>query len=212
MTTVATPKKIGRGRPKSNAPKSIQPPLADMDAQAIGTVKDKRGRPKSNAPKLIHPPYADMVAQAIGTMKDKRGSSGIAIKKYIMTHFDVADSTITNKSINLSLKRGVTSGALVTARGHAGTFRNSQEAKKAAAKSLKKNAVTPKKAAGRPKAKQVAKKAVKRPLIKKSLVKAKKSPVKAKKPLVKAKKTPTKVKPKKATPKKVKKPAKAMVK
>ena len=166
------------------------------------TTPKKAGRPKSNRPKPNHPPYADMVAQAIATMKDKRGSSGIAIKKYVLSHFDVPDSDTTNKHINLALKRGVTSGSLVTARGHAGTFRNSQESKKAAAASSKKSVVTPKLT---PKKDATPKKAAKKTTTKS----AKKTLSKVKTLTKAARKTPVKAKKaKRATPKRFKKPAK----
>jgi len=146
-----------------------------------------------------HPTYAEMVAQAIIGMKDRRGSTGFAIKKFILSQFDVADSTITNRSINLALKKGVANGTLLTARGHAGTFRNSQEAKKAAGLKVKavekKKAMTPAKNAVKNTAAKEAKEAKETPAkAKKSKAEAKKTPVKAKKTPVKAKKTPVKAK------------------
>lgn len=150
-----------------------------------------------------HPTYAEMVAQAIIGMKDRRGSTGFAIKKFILSQFDVADSTITNRSINLALKKGVANGTLLTARGHAGTFRNSQEAKKAAGLKVKavekKKAMTPAKNAVKntaaKEAKETPSKAKETPAkAKKSKAEAKKTPVKAKKTPVKAKKTPVKAK------------------
>ena len=81
-----------------------------------------------------HPSYADMVTKAIIALGDKKGSSGIAIKKYILGNFPVQDNKNTNGRINVALRIGVLAGKLVTARGHAATYKipQSELAKKAA--------------------------------------------------------------------------------
>ena len=70
-----------------------------------------------------HPAYAEMIAKAIVALADKKGSSKVAIKKYILANFKVEDTKATNTQLNLALKRGVAGGKLVTAKGHAGTFK-----------------------------------------------------------------------------------------
>ena len=184
-------------------------------SEAAAPVK-KVAKPKKPA---AHPAYAEMIAKAIVGIADKKGSSKAAIKKYILANFKVEDNKMANTNLNLALKKGVAGGKLITAKGHAGTFKAAkvEKPKKVVKKIVKK---TPKKVAKKP--------AAEKPAVKKSAVKkvakklaAKKSPAKkvAKKPAAKkpiAKKTPAKKAEKKVvkkpvakkTPKKVvKKPA-----
>ena len=140
-----------------------------------------------------HPTYAEMIAQAIVEIGDKKGSSAIAIKKYILSHFRVEDNKATNGRINMALKRGVTEGKLITARGHAGTFKAAKAEKAATKKAPAKKTPakkTPKKAVKSPQ--KVAKPAAKKlPLKKKTPKKAAKPKAAVtKKPA--AKKTPKK--------------------
>ena len=143
-----------------------------------------------------HPPYAEMIAAAIVGIGEKRGASKVAIKKYILSKFKLEDTKSTNTRINMTLKRGVNGGQLVTARGHTGTFKaaKAEGAKKSVDKTPKKAAAAKKPAAVKktPK-KPSAKKAMKKTPAKKSA--AKKTPKKpktaAKKPSKKSsKKTP----------------------
>ena len=183
-----------------------------MSEAAAAPAKVKKvAKPKKPA---AHPPYGEMVAKAIVGLADKKGSSKVAIKKYILANFKVEDTKATNTQLNLALKRGVAGGKLVTAKGHAGTFKAAkvEKPKKVAKKSPKKAAAkkpaakkTPKKAAAKKPAakKSPAKKAAKKPAAKKSPAK------KAAKPKAAAAKKPAAKKPAaKKTPKKaVKKPA-----
>ena len=151
----------------------------------------KAAKPRKPA---SHPPYGEMIAKAIVGLADKKGSSKVAIKKYILANFKVEDNKVTNTQLNLALKRGVAGGKLITAKGHAGTFKAAKAEKPK--KVVKK---TPKKAVKKPAAKKTPKKAAKKPA-------AKKSPAKkaAKKPAAKKAKSPAK---KAAKPKAAKKPA-----
>ena len=159
-------------------------------AEAAAAPVKKVAKPKKPA---AHPAYAEMIAKAIVGIADKKGSSKAAIKKYILANFKVEDTKATNTQLNLALKRGVAGGKLVTAKGHAGTFK-AAKAEKPKKKVVKK---TPKKAVKKPAAKKPA---AKKPAAKKSPKKVAKKPA-AKKPA--AKKSPAK----KAVKKVVKKPA-----
>ena len=170
-------------------------PAVEAPAAPAAAKAKKVAKPKAAKKAASHPPFGEMVAKAIVALADKKGSSKIAIKKYILANFKVEDNKKSNTSLNLALKKGVAGGKLVTAKGHAGTFKAAkvEKPKKAVKKSPKKVA-----------AKKVVKKSPKK--------------VAAKKPVA-AKKTPKKVvaKPKKAVsakkPKAVKKsPAKKVAK
>ena len=176
-------------------------------SEAVAAAPAKKAtKPKKPA---SHPGYAEMIAKAITGLADKKGSSKVAIKKYILANFKIEDNKATNTQLNLALKRGVAGGKLVTAKGHAGSFKAAkvEKPKKAAVKK------SPKKvAAKKPAAKKTPKKVAKKPAAKKSPTKkaaakkpaAKKSPAKkAAKPKVAAKKPAAKKTPKKV----VKKPA-----
>ena len=160
-------------------------------SEAAAPVK-KVTKPKKPA---AHPPFAEMIAKAIVAIADKKGSSKAAIKKYILANFKVEDNKQSNTNLNLALKKGVAGGKLLTAKGHAGTFKAAkpEKPKKVVKKVVKK---TPKKAAKKPAAEKPAvKKVAKKPAAKKPAVK--KTPAKkAEKKVVKkpaAKKTPKKV-------------------
>ena len=174
-------------------------------AEAAAPVK-KVAKPKKPA---AHPAYAEMIAKAIVGIADKKGSSKAAIKKYILANFKVEDTKATNTQLNLALKRGVAGGKLVTAKGHAGTFKaaKAEKPKKVVKKTPKKAVKKPaakKPAAEKPAAKKSPKKAAKKPAAKKPA--AKKSP--AKKAVKKVVKKPAAKKtPKKVVKKVVKKPA-----
>ena len=174
------------------------------EAAAAAPVK-KVAKPRKPA---AHPTYGEMIAKALMAIADKKGSSKPVIKKYILANFKVEDSKATNTHLNLALKRGVAGGKLVTAKGHAGTFKAAkvEKPKKVAVKK------SPKKvAAKKPAAKKTPKKAVKKPAAKKTPAKkaAAKKPAAKKSPAKKAAKKPAAKKPAaKKTPKKaVKKPA-----
>ena len=185
-----------------------------MSEAAAAPAKVKKvAKPKKPA---AHPPYGEMIAKAIVGLADKKGSSKVAIKKYILANFKVEDNKVTNTQLNLALKRGVAGGKLITAKGHAGTFKaaKAEKPKKVVKKSPKKAAAkkpaakkTPKKAAKKPAAKKSpAKKAAKKPAAKKSPAKKAAKPKAAKKPA--AKKTPKKAVKKPAAKKSpAKKPA-----
>lgn len=163
------------------------------EAAAAPAKVKKAAKPRKPA---AHPPYGEMIAKAIVGLADKKGSSKVAIKKYILANFKVEDTKTTNTQLNLALKRGVAGGKLITAKGHAGTFKaaKAEKPKKVVKKSPKKAA------AKKPAAKKTPKKAAKKPA-------AKKSPAKkaaAKKPAAKKAKSPAK---KAAKPKAAKKPA-----
>ena len=174
-------------------------------AEAAAPVK-KVAKPKKPA---AHPAYAEMIAKAIVGIADKKGSSKAAIKKHILANFKVEDTKATNTQLNLALKRGVAGGKLVTAKGHAGTFKaaKAEKPKKVVKKTPKKAVKKPaakKPAAKKPAAKKSPKKAAKKPAAKKPA--AKKSP--AKKAVKKVVKKPAAKKtPKKVVKKVVKKPA-----
>ena len=127
------------------------------------SVKKKGTRAKRPAG---HPPFSEMIRTAITDIADKKGSSRIAIKKYILDHFNVEDTKANNSRLNVSLRRGIAGGKLTTARHHAGHFKVPKPGKRAAGKSPKKKTpkkksadkTTPKKAE---KAKSPVKKAVK---------------------------------------------------
>ena len=175
-------------------------------SEAVAAAPAKKAtKPKKPA---SHPGYAEMIAKAITGLADKKGSSKVAIKKYILANFKIEDNKATNTQLNLALKRGVAGGKLVTAKGHAGSFKAAkvEKPKKAAVKK------SPKKvAAKKPAAKKTPKKAAKKPAAKKSPAKkaAAKKPAAKKSPAKKAAKKPAAKKPAaKKTPKKaVKKPA-----
>ena len=179
-------------------------------SEAAAPVK-KVAKPKKPA---AHPPYAEMIAKAIVAIADKKGSSKAAIKKYILANFKVEDNKKTNSNLNLALKKGVAGGKILTAKGHAGTFKaaKAEKPKKVVKKVVKK---TPKKAAKKPAAEKPAvKKVAKKPAAKKSPAKkvakkpAAKKPVAKKTPVKKAEKKVVKQPAAKKTPKKVvKKPA-----
>ena len=154
-------------------------------------AKKSAAKPKKS---LSHPTYAEMITAAIIGIGEKRGASKVAIKKYVLANFKLEDSKSTNTHLNMALKRGVSGGQLVTARGHAGTFKaaKTEKAKKTSDKTLKKAAAAKKPAAVKktPKKSPSKKLALKKTPVKKSL--GKKTPKKlktvAKKPS--AKKTP----------------------
>ena len=81
--------------------------------------KSKKPSSKSSG----HPPFSEMVTQAIQGLGERRGSTRIAIKKWVINHFHLEDDRATNMWLNKSLKKGVDTGKLVTAKGHSGTFR-----------------------------------------------------------------------------------------
>ena len=93
--------------------------MADAAPAAAAPVK-KAAKPRKPA---AHPPYAEMIAKAIVGLGDKKGSSKVAIKKYILANFKVEDTKAANTQLNIALKRGVAGGKLITAKGHAGTFK-----------------------------------------------------------------------------------------
>jgi len=149
----------------------------------------KKAAPKKPAE---HPKYIDMVIAAIGALKERTGSSRQAIIKYICSNYKVNEDNA-KLYIKQALRRGVTSGKLVHAKGTgaSGSFKLSAAAKKPAAPKK-----TPKKKPAAAKKKPAAKK----PASKKS----------AKKPAAKkttTKKTPKKSTTKKPAAKKTKKPA-----
>ena len=112
------------------------------EAAAAPAAKVKKvAKPKKPA---AHPSYGEMIAKAIVGLADKKGSSKVAIKKYILANFKVEDNKTTNTQLNLALKRGVEGGKLVTAKGHAGTFKAIKAEKPKKKPAPKK---TPKKAA-----------------------------------------------------------------
>ena len=176
------------------------------DAAAPKPVKKVAKKPAKPAE---HPKYIEMVCAAITTLKERGGSSRQAILKYVTANYKVkADGA--NTHVKLALKRGVTAGALVQAKG-TGASGSFKLAKKAAEpkKSKKKPAAkkpAAKKAAKKPAAKKAAKKpAAKKPAAKKA---AAKKPA-AKKPAAKKAGTPKKAakKPAKKTKKSPKKAA-----
>ena len=150
------------------------------DAPAKSPAK-KKAAPKKPAE---HPKYIEMVVAAITALKERSGSSRQAILKYIQANYKVKD----NAAIHLkgALKRGVTTGALVQAKGAgaSGSFKLPKKEKVKKAKKPK----TPKK-----------KPAAKKPAAKKTAAKkaAKKTPKKAAKKTA-AKKPAAKKSPKKA--------------
>ncbi|XP_033758804.1 late histone H1-like [Pecten maximus] len=182
-----------------------------MSAAAASPSKKVKKASKPKAP-AAHPKYEVMIAAAIAALKEKGGSSKIAIKKYILGNYKVADDNKSSALIKAALKRSVVKGALkqVKGTGASGSFKLGEKpkaAKKPAAKKVKKPkaaAAKPKKASGEKKAKS-PKKAAKKPAAKKAAAKPKaKTPKKAaKKP---AAKKPAAKKP--AAKKAVKKPAK----
>ena len=143
--------------------------MSEAVAAPAAKVK-KAAKPKKPA---AHPSYGEMIAKAIVGLADKKGSSKVAIKKYILANFKVEDTKATNTQLNLALKRGVIGGKLLTAKGHASSFKAAKEEKPKKKPAVEK---TPKKAA----AKKIPEVAVKKPTVKKTPNKAaaKKSPTK----------------------------------
>ena len=177
---------------------------------------------KKTAPKpSVHPPVAQMVKASVAALKDRKGSSLAAIKKYIQANYKGIDMVRLAPFLRRYLKKAVTDGDLVQAKGTgaAGSFKLSEKAKKPAADKPKKpkaakpkkvkkpKAATLKKAAKKPKtdkpkkttkkpaaAKKSPKKSAakpKKPVTKKPAAKKTAAP-KAKKPAAKAKKPATK--------------------
>ncbi|XP_033748388.1 histone H1-delta-like [Pecten maximus] len=181
-----------------------------MSAAAASPSKKVKKASKPKAP-AAHPKYEVMIAAAIAALKEKGGSSKIAIKKYILGNYKVADDNKSSALIKAALKRSVAKGALkqVKGTGASGSFKLGEKpkaVKKPAAKKVKKPkaaAAKPKKASGEKKAKSPKK--AKKPAAKKPASKPKaKTPKKAaKKP---AAKKPAAKKP--AAKKAAKKPAK----
>ena len=162
---------------------------APAAAPAAPAAKAKKAaKPKAPKKAASHPPFGEMIAKAIVALADKKGSSKVAIKKYILANFKVEDNKKSNTSLNLALKKGVAGGKLVTAKGHAGTFKAAkvEKPKKAVKKSPKKAAV-----------KKVVKKSPKKVAAKKPAA-AKKTPKKA---AAKPKKAVSAKKPKDRRPK-----------
>lgn len=184
----------------------------------VGTPKKpSAGKNKKPRVKPNHPRTSEMVIAAVKNLKERGGSSLQAIKKYISANYKV-DAEKLAPFIKKYLKSAVTSGSLVQTKGKgaSGSFKLSSaekgsESKKATtslgakAASGKKPAakkLTKKPAAGKSKAKKVAKTPSKSPAKSKKTA----APSKARKP---AKGSPTK-KPKAPKPKKATaKPAKA---
>jgi hypothetical protein len=180
----------------------------------VAKTPKKKAAPKPS----VHPPVAQMVKAAVAALKDRKGSSLAAIKKYIQANYKGIDMVRLAPFLRRYLKKAVTDGDLVQAKGTgaAGSFKLSEKAKKPAADKPKKpkaakpkkvkkpKPATPKKAAKKPKADKPKKAAKKPAATKKS---PKKSAAKPKKPVAKkpaAKKT---AKPKKPAAPKAKKPA-----
>lgn len=141
-----------------------------------------------------HPKYIDMIKAAIVALKDRNGSSRQAIIKYIQGNYKVGDSC--NTHVRLALKKGVTSGDLIQAKGTGASGRFKVPKK---ADPPKKKPATKKPAAKKPAAKKPA---AKKSTPKKKTAAKKSTPKKTKKPA--AKKTSAK---KPAAKKPAKKPA-----
>ena len=109
--------------------------MSEEAAVAPAAVKAKAAKPRAPRKAASHPPFNEMIAAAIVALADRKGSSKIAIQKYILAHYNVEDNKMSNTNLNRALKRGVTAGKLVTAKGHAGSFKaaKAEKPKKAAA-------------------------------------------------------------------------------
>ena len=171
----------------------------------------KKTSPKKATPKkkkvvkkpAAHPTYKEMIMASIVALKQRGGSSRQAINKYIAGHYKVGDNS--NIHLNMAIKRALSSGMLVSAAHHAGTYRLSKAAlapgkpkkKVTAKKPAAKKAKKPKKKKAAPKKKAAVKKAKKKTTKKKASTKAKKSAKSAKKttkkrPAKKVKRAPAK--------------------
>ena len=181
---------------------AVEAPAAPAVATPKKVMAKKSGAVKKPATKALHPPVSEMVLAAITALKDRKGSSLQAIKKYVLTHYNV-DLERQAIFIRKFLKAGVEKKIFLQTKGTgaAGRFKlakaegEKKTVKKPAVKKVtgeKKIAAKKPSVAKKPSAKPAAKKAVSEKVVKKP-----KSP----KPAKKSGKAPT-TKPKAPKPKK----------
>ncbi|XP_062234402.1 histone H1.0-B [Platichthys flesus] len=153
------------------------------ETSATPAKAKKTAKPKKNA---SHPKYSEMIGAAILQDQSRNGSSRQSIQKYVRKTYKVSDNA--DMQIKMALRRLLANGTLIHTKGTgaSGSFRLAKS------EGTKKKPPTPKAVvAAKPvRAKKVAK------------------PVKAKKVVKSKKVVKTPEKPKKPTPKKVKKVAK----
>merc|ERR1711970_1652385 len=160
--------------------------FAMSDKAASPAPAKKAKAPKKKATPAAHPAYGVMVKAAIEGLKEKKGSSRVAILKYILANYKIADEKKGAVRVKLAIRKALASGDLTKAKdGNNGKIKVAEKkaapkkkaatpkkkvaAKKTAVKKTKK-AATPKKAAKKPAKKATPKKAAKKP--------AKKAPAK----------------------------------
>ena len=90
-------------------------------SEVTPTPPKKVAKPKSDA--KAHPTFTEMVIEAIARLRNPKGSTRPAIKKWIVKHYRLEDTRHNAIFVNKALKKGVERGTLVTARGHAGTYK-----------------------------------------------------------------------------------------
>lgn len=156
--------------------RAASPRRSPVKAVAKKTTPKKKKAVKKPA---AHPTYKEMIMAAVVALKQKGGSSRQAISKYIAGHYKVRENS--NVHLNMAIKRALSSGMLISAAKHAGTFR------------LSKAALTPAKPKKRVTAKKPAAKKAKKPK-KKAAPKKKATVKKAKKKTSTKKKASTKTK------------------
>ncbi|KAJ8321790.1 hypothetical protein KUTeg_000261 [Tegillarca granosa] len=149
--------------------------MADAAPAPVKKTPKKASKPKKPA---AHPKYSEMIAKAIAASKDKKGTSRQAILKYILANFKV-DPKSASTHLKVAIRNGLKKGALVSSKGHSGSFKLGEKPKAAKKPKAKKP-----KAAKKPAAKKVKKPKAAKPKVKKPKAAKKPAAKKAAKPKV----------------------------
>ncbi|CAI2348230.1 unnamed protein product [Caenorhabditis sp. 36 PRJEB53466] len=111
--------------PKAAAPKAAAPKAAAVKKTSAVVATASPSPAPTKIPRIRtqadHPSYIIMIKEAIATLKERKGASTQAIFKHVSTNFNVVQGSTTEKQVksrlNIALKKGVTSGALVQTSG-----------------------------------------------------------------------------------------------